>query len=110
VASRDEPAQQHASARGWDDITAMVLPDNDTAIVHLRAPYAAILGIFALGGAGYRRSPHTYWPVSPTSITRRSTSTRSQAGPTFSRVGITARRSSSTPIRSIGAVNRRSRT
>jgi peptide/nickel transport system substrate-binding protein len=42
---------------GWDDITAMVLPDNDTAIVHLRAPYAAILGIFALGGAGYPPLP-----------------------------------------------------
>ena len=42
---------------GWDDITAMTLPDNDTAIVHLREPYAAILGIFALGGAGYPPLP-----------------------------------------------------
>jgi peptide/nickel transport system substrate-binding protein len=42
---------------GWDDITAIVLPDNDTAIVHLREPYAAILGIFALGGAGYPPLP-----------------------------------------------------
>ena len=42
---------------GWDDIIAMTLPDNDTAIVHLREPYAAILGIFALGGAGYPPLP-----------------------------------------------------
>jgi peptide/nickel transport system substrate-binding protein len=42
---------------GWDDITAIALPDNDTAIVHLRSPYAAILGIFALGGAGYPPLP-----------------------------------------------------
>ena len=42
---------------GWDDISAIALPDNDTAIVHLREPYAAILGIFALGGAGYPPLP-----------------------------------------------------
>ena len=42
---------------GWDDITSMDLPDDDTAIVHLREPYAAILGIFALGGAGYPPLP-----------------------------------------------------
>jgi peptide/nickel transport system substrate-binding protein len=42
---------------GWDDIAAIDLPDNDTAIVRLREPYAAILGIFALGGAGYPPLP-----------------------------------------------------
>ena len=42
---------------GWDDIAAIDLPDNDTAIVHLREPYAAILGIFAIGGAGYPPLP-----------------------------------------------------
>jgi peptide/nickel transport system substrate-binding protein len=42
---------------GWDDITAIDLPDHDTAVVHLREPYAAILGIFALGGAGYPPLP-----------------------------------------------------
>ena len=42
---------------GWDDITAIDLPDNLTAVVHLREPYAAILGIFALGGAGYPPLP-----------------------------------------------------
>jgi peptide/nickel transport system substrate-binding protein len=42
---------------GWDDISAIDLPNNDTAIVHLREPYAAILGIFALGGAGYPPLP-----------------------------------------------------
>jgi peptide/nickel transport system substrate-binding protein len=42
---------------GWDDITAIDLPNNDTAVVHLREPYAAILGIFAIGGAGYPPLP-----------------------------------------------------
>ena len=42
---------------GWDDITAIDLPDNDTAVVHLREPFAAILGIFAIGGAGYPPLP-----------------------------------------------------
>jgi len=42
---------------GWDDITAIDLPDRLTAVVHLREPYAAILGIFALGGAGYPPLP-----------------------------------------------------
>jgi len=42
---------------GWDDITAIDLPNDDTAVVRLREPYAAILGIFALGGAGYPPLP-----------------------------------------------------
>jgi peptide/nickel transport system substrate-binding protein len=42
---------------GWDDIAAIDLPDVDTAVVRLREPYAAILGIFALGGAGYPPLP-----------------------------------------------------
>ncbi len=42
---------------GWDDIRAIDLPDPHTAVVHLREPYAAILGIFALGGAGYPPLP-----------------------------------------------------
>jgi peptide/nickel transport system substrate-binding protein len=42
---------------GWDDITAIDLPDPDTAVIHLREPYAAILGIFAIGGAGYPPLP-----------------------------------------------------
>jgi peptide/nickel transport system substrate-binding protein len=42
---------------GWDDITAIDLPNDDTAVVHLRESYAAILGIFALGGAGYPPLP-----------------------------------------------------
>ncbi|MGA2396073.1 MAG: peptide ABC transporter substrate-binding protein [Candidatus Lustribacter sp.] len=42
---------------GWDDITAIDLPDDFTAVVHLREPYAPILGIFALGGAGYPPLP-----------------------------------------------------
>jgi peptide/nickel transport system substrate-binding protein len=42
---------------GWDDITAIDLPNDDTAIVHLREPFAAILGTFAIGGAGYPPLP-----------------------------------------------------
>ena len=42
---------------GWDQISAIDLPDNDTAVIHLREPYAAILGIFAIGGAGYPPLP-----------------------------------------------------
>jgi peptide/nickel transport system substrate-binding protein len=42
---------------GWDDITAIDLPDRTTAVIHLREPYAAILGIFAIGGAGYPPLP-----------------------------------------------------
>lgn len=42
---------------GWDDIAAIDLPDRYTAVVKLREPYAAILGIFALGGAGYPPLP-----------------------------------------------------
>jgi peptide/nickel transport system substrate-binding protein len=42
---------------GWDGIVAIDLPDPLTAVVRLREPYAAILGIFALGGAGYPPLP-----------------------------------------------------
>lgn len=42
---------------GWDDIASIALPNPLTAIVRLRQPYAAILGIFALGGAGYPPLP-----------------------------------------------------
>ena len=42
---------------GWDDISAIDLPDPLTAVVHLRKIYAGILGIFAFGGAGYPPLP-----------------------------------------------------
>jgi peptide/nickel transport system substrate-binding protein len=42
---------------GWDLITAIDLPNLDTAVVHLREAYAPILGIFAIGGAGYPPLP-----------------------------------------------------
>ena len=67
---------------GWDDITAIDLPDNDTAVVHLRAPYAAILGIFALGGAGYPPLPaHLSSPDCPISTTRRFNEQPLSSGP-----------------------------
>ena len=42
---------------GWDDITAMDLRDPTTVVVHLKRPYGAVLGIFAIGGAGYPPLP-----------------------------------------------------
>jgi peptide/nickel transport system substrate-binding protein len=35
---------------GWDDIAAFDLPDDYTAIVHLKRPYADVLGLFGGGG------------------------------------------------------------
>ena len=35
---------------GWDDIVAIDVPRDDTAIVHLKAPSADVLGIFGGGG------------------------------------------------------------
>jgi len=35
---------------GWDDISAIDVPDDRTAIVHLKRPNAGILGIFGGGG------------------------------------------------------------
>jgi peptide/nickel transport system substrate-binding protein len=51
------PRNDTRQRAGWDDITAIDLPDRDTAVVHLREPYAAILGIFAIGGGGYPPLP-----------------------------------------------------
>ena len=42
---------------GWDDISRMDLPDPYTVVVHLKQPYGGILGIFAIGGAGYPPLP-----------------------------------------------------
>lgn len=42
---------------GWDDITAIDLPDPLTAVVHLRQVYSGILGIWAFGGAAYPPLP-----------------------------------------------------
>jgi peptide/nickel transport system substrate-binding protein len=36
---------------GWDDIAAIDLPDRHTATIHLKRTNAAVLGIFAIGGA-----------------------------------------------------------
>ncbi|MBV9409185.1 MAG: peptide ABC transporter substrate-binding protein [Candidatus Eremiobacteraeota bacterium] len=42
---------------GWDDITAIDLPNPLTAVVHLKQVYSGILGIWAFGGAGYPPLP-----------------------------------------------------
>ena len=36
---------------GWDVIASIDLPDDDTAVIHLKHAYASILGIFAYGGS-----------------------------------------------------------
>jgi len=51
------PRNNTRATTGWDDITAIDVPDPLTARVHLRAINAGILGTFALGGAGYPPLP-----------------------------------------------------
>lgn len=42
---------------GWDDIATIDVPNDATAIVHLKQPNADVLGIFATGGAAYPPLP-----------------------------------------------------
>lgn len=42
---------------GWDDITAIDLPDRHTAVVHLREANADVFGAFGIGGFGYPPLP-----------------------------------------------------
>jgi peptide/nickel transport system substrate-binding protein len=51
------PRNNTRLTNGWDDITAMDLHGADTVVVHLKQPYGGILGIFAVGGAGYPPLP-----------------------------------------------------
>ncbi|MGH7728005.1 MAG: ABC transporter substrate-binding protein [Vulcanimicrobiaceae bacterium] len=51
------PRNDVKSSAGWDEISAIELPDRVTAVVHLKAPDASILGIFATGGAAYPPLP-----------------------------------------------------
>jgi peptide/nickel transport system substrate-binding protein len=51
------PRNNTRLTNGWDDITAMDLHGTDTVVVHLKQPYGGILGIFAVGGAGYPPLP-----------------------------------------------------
>jgi len=41
------PRNNTRARAGWDDVTAIDLPNRTTAVVHLREPYASILGAFA---------------------------------------------------------------
>lgn len=51
------PRNNTRLTNGWDEIAAIDLPDNLTARVHLKRVDAGILGIFAVGGAGYPPLP-----------------------------------------------------
>jgi peptide/nickel transport system substrate-binding protein len=42
---------------GWDDIASIATPDAHTAIVRLKQVYSGILGVWAIGGAGYPPLP-----------------------------------------------------
>jgi peptide/nickel transport system substrate-binding protein len=42
---------------GWDDVAAIDLPDDYTAVVHLKRADADVLGIFGMGGAAYPPLP-----------------------------------------------------
>ena len=52
-----DPKNNTRVTTGWDDITAIDLPDPLTARVHLRTVNAGILGTFAVGGAGFPPLP-----------------------------------------------------
>jgi len=42
---------------GWDDIASAFAPDPYTIVIRLRRPSVAVLGILAMGGAGYPPMP-----------------------------------------------------
>jgi peptide/nickel transport system substrate-binding protein len=45
-----DPRNNTKTTLGWDDIAAIDVPDDDTAIVRLKAPNADVLGLFGGGG------------------------------------------------------------
>ncbi len=42
---------------GWQDITAVDVPDDYTAVIHIRKPNADVIGIFGMGGSAYPPLP-----------------------------------------------------
>jgi peptide/nickel transport system substrate-binding protein len=51
------PRNNAKTRTGWDDIAAMDLPNDRTAVIRLKQPNADVLGIFATGGAAYPPLP-----------------------------------------------------
>ena len=45
-----DPHNNTKSVYGWDDIAAIDVPNDDTAVVHLKRPNANVLGVFGGGG------------------------------------------------------------
>lgn len=51
------PNNNVKSTFGWDDVSAIDVPNDTTAIVHLKVPNADVLGLFGAGGTGYPPLP-----------------------------------------------------
>ena len=93
---------------GWDDISAIDVPRDDTAIVHLKKPDADVLGSFGGGGgSAYPPLPEHLLGKLPSLNTAAFNAHPISSGP-CSPPGITGRRSSSCRIRATGEVCRNS--
>jgi peptide/nickel transport system substrate-binding protein len=51
------PKNNAKSSIGWDDISAIDVPNDATAIVRLKKPNADVLGLFGMGGSAYPPLP-----------------------------------------------------
>jgi peptide/nickel transport system substrate-binding protein len=51
------PANNVKTRYGWDAIASASAPDAHTIVIHLARPNVAVLGILAMGGAGYPPMP-----------------------------------------------------
>ncbi len=51
------PKNNAKSTIGWDDIAAIDVPNDTTAIVHLKKADADVLGLFGIGGSAYPPLP-----------------------------------------------------
>lgn len=53
----ENPANNVKTRYGWDDIASAAAPDPYTLVIRLKRPNVAVLGILAMGGAGYPPMP-----------------------------------------------------
>ena len=51
------PANSTKTTFGWDDIASIDIPNDWTAVVHLKQPNADVMGLFGQGGAAYPPLP-----------------------------------------------------
>jgi peptide/nickel transport system substrate-binding protein len=52
-----DPRNNVKTRYGWDDLVSAVAPDPYTLVLRLKRPSVAVLGILAMGGAGYPPMP-----------------------------------------------------